>query len=123
MRIVWGSKYEERAIMPTFFAILFDIFLCVLSKSNVGLHILLEIWCNRNTIYNERHLIGQRHTFSMRFKNNEIRFFQIKSKSVRTNPFSTSDNSSFSVLNWKSNYFWGWKTFVSSAKRIKNKVE
>src|SRR6218665_1740674 len=26
MRIVWGSKYEERAIMPTFFAILFDIF-------------------------------------------------------------------------------------------------
>jgi len=26
MRIVWGSKYEERAIMPTFFAILFDVF-------------------------------------------------------------------------------------------------
>ena len=43
-------------------------------------------------------------------------------KSVRTEPVS-NDNSSFTVLNRESNDLWEWKTFVSSAKRIKNKVE
>src|SRR6218665_2160689 len=113
--------------MPTFFAILFDIFLCVLSKSNVGLHILLEIWCNnlcnRNTIYHERHLIGQRHTFSMRFKNNEIRFSKLRVSLFAQNQSATSENFLFIVLNRESNDLWEWKTFISSAKRIKNKVE
>src|SRR6218665_4011130 len=79
--------------------------------------------CNRNTIYNERHLNGQRHTFSMRFKNNEIRFSKLRVSLFAQNQSATSDNSSFTVLNRESNDLWEWKTFVSSAKRIKNKVE
>src|SRR6218665_3827546 len=128
MRIVWGSKYEERAIMPTFFAILFDIFfMCSFQVKCWSTYIprnLVVITCAIGTPFITSDIcLAKGILFLCDLKIMKFVFSKLRVSLFAQNQSATSDNFSFTVLNRESNDLWEWKTFVSSAKRIKNKVE
>ena len=124
---MFGAVNMKNELLCQHFLLFYLIyFLCVLSKSNVGLHIgptprnLVVITCVIGTPFITSDIwLAKGILFLCDLKIMKFVYLKLRVSLFAQNQSATSDNSSFTILNRESNEAWEWKIFVSSAIRTR----
>src|SRR6218665_3740474 len=111
MRIVWGGKYEERAIMPTFFAIFIDIFfICSFQvkcwSTYIPRNFVVVTWVMGTPFIMSDIWLVKGILFLCNLKIIKFVFSKLRVSLFAQNQSATSKNSSFTILKRESNEAW-----------------